>query len=568
MKKILLSLLTLCLVSGCVAKNQPSFNEFIENVTDTFLNGTTSFQLNYVYNDTIYDGKYYGIGFVDEDDHLETMKEYEKILSELQDYHYKKLDSTEQTVYVALEDYLNRQLALKDYYYYQNPYIGSYSSYIQELPLLLEMYTFMDVQDIENYFKNIQAFKEDFIKACNLERKRQEKNLGYSQEILDDILKQVKDIINENGEGLIQSVNMTIEHLDFLSPSQKRDYQQKNRQIIKEDFIGAYQTLYDELKTIKGKADNVSIHDKNYYKAIIYHQLGVHHNPTSIEYKLSNELTIHSNTMYQLLMMNEQLLKVDNMYAIDYQEFDDCHSGLDYLKTKIFNIVPEIEDLSYEIYEVPESLQEGFAPAAYLQPKIDMQSNQKETIMINPSAPLDNIFPTLVHEGYPGHLYQNSYLRLKNYPDLMYLLDCIGYSEGWAIYMENRSSEFLEENVAWQKLVQANDSFSSCLLALIDIGIHYKGWDYEECVSFYNKNTNLSLTDELKEIYNVIIQTPGYYLYYTYAGELFHDFYEDCKEELGNKFNEKEFHQIILDCGTVGLDVVENKLETYIKANE
>ena len=569
MKRFILLILSICLLCSCTPTKQLlPFDTFIENVTDIFLDGTTSFQLNYIYNNSVYDSKVFGLGFVDELEYNDTMEEYQLILSELKQYNQKQLNSQQQVLYTTLEDYLKRQLVLKDYYYYQNPYIGSYSSYIQELPLLLEMYTFMDEEDIHNYFKNIQAFKSDFIKACQLEEIRQEKNLGYSQVIIDDILKQVKEIIDENGENLIQSINNTFDHLDFLSQEKKEEYKKQNKYIIQHDYMDAYKALYDNLKQIKGKETNNSINDKKYYQNLIYHQIGIKDSISSIEKRLMQSYEDNYNSMVQLLMMNQELLDQDNIYDIDYKEFTDCISGLDNLKTIITKIVPEIEDLSYSIYEVPESLQDGFAPAAYLHPKIDMDNNQKETIMINPSVPQTNIFPTLVHEGYPGHLYQNSYLRLKNYPDLMYLLDCIGYSEGWAIYMENRCSEFLENHVSWQKLVQANDSLSSCILALIDIGIHYKGWDYKDCVNFYNQHLNLSLTNELLEIYNVILQIPGYYLYYMYSGELFHDFYIQCKDKLGNNFNEIEFHQTILDCGTIGLDALQKKLNAYIKAND
>ena len=565
MKKISLLLICICLLFSCTPQNLQSFDLFIEDTTNFFLEGTTSLNLNYIYNDCKYDSQYYGLGFTSEQDYLDTMQAYKNLLKKLHQYPFKSLNQTQQIVYTALEDYLKRQIVLEDYYYYDNEYFGSYSSVVQELPLLLQMYTFNDIQDVENYFLNIQAIKDDFIQAIEFEKARQQQNIGYSQKILDDTKTQIQEIIDENGQELIENVNNTILQLNFLTSQQKQEYCNKNKEVIQNDFIGAYQTLLNGLNTIRGKSENVSIQDKEYYQAIIYNQLGIDTKISNIEEDLYDCYDECYMSLYSLLQMNSELLNKDNIYDISYNEFDDITTGLDYLKTKIFNIVPDIDDLSYEIYQVPESLQDGFAPAAYLTPKIDMYEHQKECIMINPTSTSDNIFPTLVHEGYPGHMYQNTYLRLKDYPDLMYLLDCIGYSEGWAIYMESRASEFLENNVAWQKVLITNDQLSSYLLALIDIGIHYKGWNYNECIDFYNQATNNQFTDELQSLYDIIIQTPGYYLYYIYSGEIMHQHYNMASKKLGNKFDEVEFHQTILDSGCVGLDIVEKNIKNYIK---
>jgi len=570
MKKILLILLSLTMLTGCVFQKTEDipFDTFIDNTTDFFLDGTTSFNLNFLFNHSPYEGKTYGLGFVSEEEYQENMKDYKNLLKQLKKYDVDDLNTTQQIVYHALKDYLERQLVLEEYYYYDNAYFGSYSSIVQELPLLLEMYTFNDEEDLDHYFKNIEAFKEDFLKAVAFEKKRQQLNLGYSKQILDDTKQQIQDIIDTNGKDVIEIVNQTIDQLDFLTPEKKQHYKAKNKHAISVDLMDAYQTLLNGLNEIEGQTDNISINDKDYYKAIVYHQLGTKTSIKKIENQLYDLYDESFDTLYTLISMNQKAMQSDNIYAIPYTEFRQISEGLDYLKTKIFTIVPTINDLSYNIYVVPESLQEGFAPAAYLTPKIDMTENQKECIMINPSSPSENIFPTLVHEGYPGHMYQNTYLRLKNYPTLLYLLDCIGYSEGWAIYMENRASEFLEENVSWQKLLIANDQITSSLLGIIDIGIHYHGWDYEACIDFFNEYTGNTYTTELEDLYDIILQTPGYYLYYIYAGELMHEYYEGAKDELGTSFNEIEFHKTILDSGCVGLDLVEKNVKKYIEAND
>ena len=83
-----------------------------------------------------------------------------EIQTELHAYNYDNLDDVQKRTYDALDDYLSRELALEDYFYYSNSMIGSYSSTIQDLPLLLQMYAFNDVDDIENLYKDIEHSKE------------------------------------------------------------------------------------------------------------------------------------------------------------------------------------------------------------------------------------------------------------------------------------------------------------------------------------------------------------------------------------------------------------------------
>lgn len=121
-------------------------------------------------------------------------------------------------------------------------------------------------------------------------------------------------------------------------------------------------------------------------------------------------------------------------------------SMLSELREKITRDFPVLPDVSCDIKYVHESLQKYLSPAFYLTPAIDDYTNN--VIYINPSSNYDDIelFTTLAHEGYPGHLYQSVYWNASK-PDLLrMLLDTGGYTEGWATYVEMYSFGLWDEN--------------------------------------------------------------------------------------------------------------------------
>lgn len=580
-KKISSILLVLCLclsLFGCSSKEpkQP-FDAFREEVEQAFMEGTTAFNMNFFANDPVSLGfeepTTYGLGFASKEESDKMYEDYKNILNELHTYDYEDLDDLQKRTYDALEDFIQRELALEDYYYYDNPVIGSYSATIHELPLILGMYAFNDKTDLENYFKDIAQLKEDFLNYATFEKERIAQGLGYSQEILDDIKVQIQEIIAQGGTDIIEEVNKNIEVTDFLTGEEKEIYKNKNEQIIKNEFMDAYQALYDALDKLEGLEKTEGLYNKKngkkYYEAIIYEQLGINESIKEIEKNLEDGFKKELAALQAFVMTHYDLLDIENIYNITYEEFDSPSEGLDYLKTKIFSIVPDISDLSYEIYTVPKSLQESFAPAAYLTARIDMTEEQNECILLNPSAS-ENLLPTLCHEGYPGHMYQHAYFNSLDYPTLNQIIDCIGYTEGWAIYTESKMMDFLENEKEqnWQKMLYLEDRVVSSALALMDIGIHYHGWDFEECMDFMKSMIGGASEEGLKEVYDIIIQTPGYYLYYMYSGQIMRNLYEETKKEMGASFDEKSFHQAILNSGPVGLDVVRKNVHKYIEENK
>ena len=200
-------------------------------------------------------------------------------------------------------------------------------------------------------------------------------------------------------------------------------------------------------------------------------------------------------------------------------------------------------------------------------PPIDALS--PNTIFINPTGNLQgiNLFTTLAHEGFPGHLYQTIYFCSTNPAPIRHLLNFGGYIEGWATYIETYAYGYYDNNSDISVLSRINQSMNLCILSLLDTKIHYEGWTLSETASYLNY---LGITDTSvqQEIFQIIVETPSNYVKY-YVGSLhFTDLRDTVKNNLGDDFSLHAFHKKVLEIGPCQFSILEQEITKYFCKNE
>ena len=103
----------------------------------------------------------------------------------------------------------------------------------------------------------------------------------------------------------------------------------------------------------------------------------------------------------------------------------------------------------------------------------------------------------------------------------------------------------------------------ACLQISLDTGIHAKGWTREQVVDFMSSNTALSL-HEISTETDRYISWPGQALSYKIGELKIRELRQRAEEKLGEKFDIREFHEIILEQGTVTLSILESRINAYI----
>jgi uncharacterized protein (DUF885 family) len=119
----------------------------------------------------------------------------------------------------------------------------------------------------------------------------------------------------------------------------------------------------------------------------------------------------------------------------------------------------------------------------------------------------------------------------------------------------------IDENLA--SFLEANNIIILCMYARADIGIHYEGWKKDDTIRFILKIINDAKIAE--SIYNTLLEEPAIYLPYAIGFLEIRNMREKAEDTLGDKFVMKEFHQFFLDIGPAQFDVIDNRLETWIK---
>ena len=525
---------------------------------------------NYGFSDTLLE-----LPLNTKEDYEESDKQTKQMLDELSRFDYQSLSEMQKLTYDVLKDYLERSMGSTCFYYLDNNYLGSYLGFQAQLPLLLNEYTFDRQNDLDSYFHILETAEETFLQYAQVEKERQTQGVGMSKTILDKVIEQCENMVGGDNSFLITSANEKIDAADFLNDEQKQRAKEKNRSLIENDYIAAYRSLAEELRTITPQnTEDLGLASqkkgKEYYAYLIRSQTGLDMSVKEIKNYLNEKMDGLYARVDAILSEDpkayQRLQETDlsDPDALHYTNADSFEGMLDYLGEAMKQDYPMLSHLNYRINIVPNAMKDNFSPAAYLQGKIDAPDSAPEIIYINDTFK-QNLFSTVAHEGYPGHMYQHTYFKQQHDPTVRYLLDYSGYSEGWATYIENNSWKYAQnEDKALLELVSINSQLSGIIACLLDIGLHYEGWDRQQFAQEAGKYYDLT-EDVINEHYNIILETPANYLQYYLTGFKLQDLYDKAQAELGDSFDSVAFNEVLLKIGPAPFSILQTKVDEYIK---
>ncbi|MBR5207520.1 MAG: DUF885 family protein, partial [Erysipelotrichaceae bacterium] len=194
----------------------------------------------------------------------------------------------------------------------------------------------------------------------------------------------------------------------------------------------------------------------------------------------------------------------------------------------------------------------------------------ENVIKINPTSAKGNsltLYPTLAHEGFPGHCYQTTYYYATNPHPIRTLVDNFGYVEGYAMYIESYAYQWLlpnDPNLA--KFLDLDTELNYLLQALIDIGVNYEGWGKEEVGKFLREMGFSDSAELIKSLYEYVISDPGLLLPYGIGLVEMNELRKAAENALKDKFNEIEYHKVILEAGPMYFDLLEEKVNNWISS--
>ena len=437
-----------------------------------------------------------------------------------------------------------------------------------QLPILLSEYIFYQKQDVEDYLKLLAGIDEYYSQIMDFQRKKAEAGLMMSDSVLDHVIESCEGYLLVPGDNfMVETFNTRLDNLPELTEEEKTAYRQKNEALLESDFVPAYQLLIDGLNELRGTGTNEKglsqfPNGKEYYEYLAYSATGTSYSSIddmlkAMEKTMVDQLTATSN----LLRSHPELIEEIDTYSYRQTEPEGI---MEELKALAPNEFPPLAQCNYTLKSVPKSLELSLSPAFYLVSPLDDYQENVIFINENPRYASNQLYNTLAHEGYPGHLYQNVYFHTHCDSNLRKLLSFKGYSEGWASYVEHLSYTMdngLKPEMG--QLLAANSLATLGIHACLDVYINYMGWD-KELVREYLKYYYEQSDEVVDSLYSAMIENPANYLSYYVGCMEFLNMRETARQELGDDFDPIAFHTFLLNFGDSPFDVIQAYFTTWL----
>lgn len=477
------------------------------------------------------------------------------------------LTDDQQLTYRILAESYQTELAaegLELYYQPLAPTIG----FQAQLPVLLAEYAFYSERDVEEYLDLLAQTDEYFSQILAFEEEKAAAGLFMTDECLDEVLSSCDAyLLPPERNFLSETFTERLAAVPGLTEEEIAGYTAQNLTVLGENFVPAYQLLVDGLTALRGTGTNdkglyYDPKGKEYYEYLVRSATGTTYESIDLlRDAIEDQMDADLMNISRLLKENPDVASQLTDYSFTKKEPAQI---LDSLIGQIDADFPALGENSYTIKYVPEALEASLSPAFYLTPPMDRY--ESNTIYINRSFSTDdNLFPTLAHEGYPGHLYQTVYFSSNCSDNLRKLLSFSSYSEGWAFYVETYSYSLDNGlNPQISQILASNSSSSLALHAILDLYINYYGWTKEQVGDYMKQYYDLDGTDVIDSIYTTLVANPTNYLEY-YVGYLeILNMRNTAQKELGDDFNLKEFHTFLLDMGPAPFTVIEPYFKTWL----
>lgn len=498
------------------------------------------------------------IGDASWDDYEDSVEDCDEYLKKLQSFDYDSLSETEQKDYRTIAFYLERNKELNSYPYFDWAF-NSAEGVIDNLLTTFTEFVFYEKEDIDDYLATLASVPA-YLDQC-LENTKKQAAKGYF--LTDAMLKATEDAIEKfvdkkDDNELIKIFDENIDAFDGLSAEEKEAYKKKNREIVLNAYIPSYEKVAEELQKLKGsrKADyNVSSLDggSEYYAALARYK-------TSIDADVETILDICTQYIEKSVDELYDIMQNHSEVTEETLDFDSAEDVLSYLEGHL-DAFPALDKVYYNVQYLDPSVANDSIVAYYLSPPVDdMRDNVIKINGDNVSDVLD-LYTTLAHEGFPGHLYQTNYY-IQQQPSLLRTqLTMMGYQEGWGMFAEGQAlhvsglSEYASE---YQKI---NIELNYVLSAAVDLGVNGLGWSTKDVSKYLDRlDLNSSIA---KDLYDFATLQPGTILPYGVGVAMFELLENKAKNALGNDFDQKAFNEVLLNDGNRPFEVVEDDVNAY-----
>jgi uncharacterized protein (DUF885 family) len=178
--------------------------------------------------------------------------------------------------------------------------------------------------------------------------------------------------------------------------------------------------------------------------------------------------------------------------------------------------------------------------------------------------PTTEIEALIYHEGLPGHhLERANSTELKNVPAFRKFGGYAAYSEGWGLYSEKLAKEMGQYTDPYDDFGRLQLELHRAIRLVVDSGIHAKRWSREDAIKYTAENSAEPIGGIEKAIERYAVY-PGQATAYMVGRLKISELRDRAQKALGDRFDIRDFHNVVLKTGAVPLDILEENVDAWI----
>lgn len=453
--------------------------------------------------------------------------------------------------------------------YYPN-YFETMTGIHTQLPTLFSDLTLRDEQDVKDMILLVQSV-QPYIQSV-LDYTQKQADHGTLMIHFDEVTDHCREIVDAGmNSAVLRSMQANIDGVE-MDAAQKEIYKQQVEQAFADSFLPAYQAIIRTMDDLREKPNNdkglAHLPDgKAYYELLVRQNTGTTDSVKHIRAQLEELANEQLAQIRRIVTLHPEAYQkwAEGKVKTGYTDYAEMLADLERFAKQNF---PDVGTFDYAIQPIDKEVATGGIAAYFNIPALDGTTPQQ--IRVNTTSTEVDVqslstFSTVAHEGFPGHMYQTRYAYQHiDDPYRNGLASFSGYTEGYATYVEFLALDYLTDvDANVRQLETCFGIYNHCLTALMDIGIHYDGWSKADLRAFFEQNA--LNTEVVNALYEQLQANPAAFLSY-YVGHMqFLRLRTEAEQALGEQFDEKAFHQAILQSGSAPFEVVERHVQTYIQ---
>ena len=512
-------------------------------------------------------------------------------LSMLKSYDSSKLtDIQKVTQKIAIFDTENNINEFENFRYHSYPFNQIGGNHLGLVEFMTDTHPVRNLREASDYIKRVEKFDESL--NANLIWLEEQKKLGIfaPKYVFDHVITQLKELIayEDSDNPLMQVFARKVDALD-IDEQKSEELKTALSAVIASDvksgfksILGFFESNYEYANTNHGvwslpNGDafyeaRLRSYTTTDYSAEEIHQIG-----------LSEVDRIGARMKEIFLQLGYQVNKPVGEMMNDLNEnpdflYPDTPDRKEIVVADYNQMVKEAEEdvrpyfarfpvSPVEVRAIPEYSEQTAAGGYYQAPALD--GSRPGVFYANlydiKQTPTFGMRTLTFHEAVPGHHFQ---IALNQENEDLTLYRKMGYrtsafTEGWALYSEQLAVEVgMTKNLYDELGVLQSEMFRANRL-VVDTGMHYKRWTREEAMAYMKKTTGMSDTEVRVEIERYIVW-PGQATSYKMGMLKILELRKKAQDALGEKFDIRKFHTVVLDQGIVPLFILEDIIDEWI----